>query len=217
MSNFKKALTLILLGIFAIASQSANAQYIEVSPTYGYQFGSKFNYPLGYLKIKDSDMFGITVGSEVLELTMLELSYVNVSTEIGIRDVDLSPQEARLADLSVDLIQLGGTRYFQEGKVQPFAGGALGLAIFSPKNENRDLIDFNLDNSTRFVFSFKAGVLLMVSQRVGLKFQGDLFIPVRWGGVYVGGGTGGVSGGVSLGSTTVLGGLSGGLVFRFGD
>ena len=217
MLKYKNIPALLGLCIFAFATQSAVAQYIEISPTYGYQFGTRVNYPLGYVKMQDGDFFGITLGTEVADQTMLELSYVNQGSELLLRDRDFAPFESRLADLAVDIIQIGGTYYFQEGKVQPFGGGAMGLAIYSPKNENRDLIDFNLDNSTRFVFSFKAGVLLMVSQRIGLKFQGDLLIPVRWGGVYVGGGTGGVSGGVSLGSTTVVGAVSGGLVFRLGD
>jgi hypothetical protein len=50
----------------------------------------------------------------------------------------------------------------------------------------------------------------MFSEVIGLKLQGDLFFPVNWAGVYVG--PGGV--GISTGSTVILGGFSGGLVFR---
>lgn len=54
----------------------------------------------------------------------------------------------------------------------------------------------------------------MFSEKIGLNIQGNLYFPVEWGGVYVGGGPGGVSGGVSTTSTTVIGGFSGGLVYR---
>lgn len=50
----------------------------------------------------------------------------------------------------------------------------------------------------------------MFTDVIGLNLQGDLFFPVDWAGVYVG--TGGS--GISTGSTVILGGFSGGLVFR---
>ncbi|WP_297695914.1 hypothetical protein [uncultured Eudoraea sp.] len=46
----------------------------------------------------------------------------------------------------------------------------------------------------------------------GIKIQGDLLFPVSWVGVYVGGGPGGIGGGVAVSSTTIMGGLKGGLV-----
>jgi hypothetical protein len=54
----------------------------------------------------------------------------------------------------------------------------------------------------------------MLSDRVGINLQGNLLFPVEWGGFYVGAGTGGVSSGINAGSTIVMGGFSGGLVFR---
>lgn len=213
-----KKLTIIVLtlSISLAALHSADAQTIEISPSYGYQFGTKLDYPLGYIKLKDSDFLGVTLGYGLSPRFMIEFGYVNMGTELLIRDRDFSPLENRLSDISLDILQIGGKRYLKGGKVQPYLGGALGLAIFSPKNENRDLIDFNLASSTRFSLSFKAGVLLNLSERVGIKFQGDLFVPVEWGGIYVGGGSGGVSSGVNLGGSTVIVGINGGLVFKLG-
>ena len=210
-------IALLTLAICIGAVGTAEAQNIEISPSYGYQFGTRLDYRLGYVKLQDGDYFGVSLGYELAPMTMLEFSYNNIGSELRIRDRDFSPREDRLSDISLDIIQIGSTRYFKEGKVQPFAGGALGLAIFSPKNENRDLIDFRLDSSTRFAFSFKAGVLLNLSEKVGIKFQGDLLVPVEWGGLYVGVGPGGPSTGVSLGSTTIIGALNTGLVFRLGS
>jgi opacity protein-like surface antigen len=203
----KKKLLLFLMSasFFSVIGQS-----IEITPSYGYQFGAKLGYGPNYLKIEDSGQFGITLGVETYSGLMAEFTYVNMSSELRLRDVVFAPVETRLADLNIDWFLIGATRYFKQGKVKPFAGAGLGLVVVSPKNENLEIIDNNLNSSTKFAFNFKAGVNVMFSEVIGLKLQGDLFFPVNWAGVYVG--PGGV--GISTGSTVILGGFSGGLVFR---
>ena len=212
-TSSRKLLYLTLLASI-VFSFGAYAQSIEITPSYGYQFGSKLNYGSNYIKMNSSDQYGITIGVETMNNTMTEVSYFHQGTELLIRDVFYSPHEDHLSDLSVDWIMLGATRYFPSGKVRPFVGGALGLVIFSPKNENYDIVSRSIDSSTNFAFSFKGGVNIMFSEHVGLNIQGNLMFPVDWGGAYISGGTGGVGGGVSVSSTTVIGGFSGGLVFK---
>jgi hypothetical protein len=196
---------------------SGQSQSVEIIPSYGYQFGSKLKYNNNYLKAKDSDQYGISVGFEVDDDLFAGLSYTRMSTELRIRDRIVSPTEDRLSDLGLDWFMVGAKRYFQSGKVRPFAGGGLGLLVISPKNVNTTIATNGLSSTTRFALDFKAGVNIMFSDRVGLNFQGNLYLPIRWGGVYIAGGTGGVSSGVSAGVTTVMGSVSGGLVFMLGD
>jgi len=198
------------IAISIFYSLGSFAQVIEVTPSYGYQFGAKLGYGPNYLKMKSSDQFRITLGVETYSGLMAEFSYVNMSTELRVRDVIYAPIEAKLSDLNADWFLIGASRYFKEGKVKPFAGGSLGLVVVSPKNENRDIINNSISSSTRFAFSFKAGVNIMFSKAIGLNLQGDLFFPVNWAGVYIGPG----GGGISTGSTVILGGVSAGLVFR---
>jgi hypothetical protein len=209
---------LILLILISLVPFGAIAQVIEITPSYGYQFGAKLGYSSSYLKIKDSNQFGITVGVETYTGLMAELTYINMSSELRIKDIYLNPSinfETRLSDLNVDWFLLGATHYLKDGKVKPFAGGSLGLVVVSPKNENRELLDDydirgDLDSATRFAFSFKAGVNIMFTDAIGLNLQGNLYFPVNWAGVYVGPG----GAGISTGSTVILGGFSAGLVFR---
>ena len=207
----------ILFALLALVSISmVRGQAIEITPTYGYQFGTKLNYGSNYIKLSDSGMFGISLGYEVRPDYMVEVSYLNMGTELRIRDRIASPSESRLSDLNVDWFMLGGTRYFGNDRVKPFFGGQLGFSVYSPKNVNRSIAPNGLNSVTKFSFGFKGGVVVMLSDRVGLNFQGNLLFPVEWGGFYVGAGTGGISSGVNVGSTVVMGGFSGGLVFRLG-
>lgn len=206
----------LILSLFALVCFSGNAQVFEITPTYGYQFGSKLNYGPNYLKMEDSGMFGITLGYEVRRNYMLEATYMNMGSELRIKDRIASPRESRLADLNADWFMFGGTRYFGNDKVKPFFGGQMGFSVFSPDDVDRTIAPRGLDSITKFSFGFKGGVVVMLSDKIGLNFQGNLLFPVQWGGFYVGAGSGGISSGVNAGSTLVLGGFSGGLVFRLG-
>ncbi|MDU8887134.1 outer membrane beta-barrel protein [Yeosuana sp. MJ-SS3] len=200
----------VILLILFLNSMVTFAQVIEFTPTYGYQFGAKLGYGPNYIKMKDSDQFGATIGIETYNGLMAELSYFNMSTELRIKDRVLSPVENYLSDLNTDWFLIGASKYFKVEKVKPFAGAGLGIVIVSPKNENRDILDNNLSSNTKFAFSFKTGVNIMFSKAIGLNLQGNLFFPVDWAGVYVGPG----GAGISTGSTVILGGFSTGLVIR---
>ena len=209
-SKLKGALLLSLLFAFF----NGQSQTIEITPSYGYQFGTKLNYGASYIKAESSDQYGISVAVEMDDDFMVGVAYTRMSTELNIRDRLVNDGiEATLSDLNFDWILLEGTRYFQTGKARPFAGGGLGMVIVSPQNVDFNFAPRGLESQTRFAFSFKGGVNIMFSDRVGLNLQGNLYVPVVWGGLYIG--TGGS--GVSAGSTTIMGGFSGGLVFLLGD
>ncbi len=207
---------LFSLVVTLLVSTWGHAQAIEITPTYGYQFGAKLNYGSNYLKAKDGGMFGISLGYEVRPDYMVEVSYINMGTELRIRDRIASPAESRLSDLNIDWFMLGGTRYFGNDKVKPFFGGQIGFSVSSPKDVDRGIAPNGLDSVTKFSMGAKGGVVVMFSDRVGLIMQGHLLFPIDWGGFYVGAGTGGISTGINAGSTIIMGGFSGGLVFRLG-
>jgi opacity protein-like surface antigen len=211
---------LIASVILSCIGITAHGQAFEITASYGYQFGTRLNYLGGYVKADANGHWGISAGLEVQPKLIAKLSYVSMGTEARVRDIDISNnREVRLSDLQNDLFLLGVQRYFQDGKVKPFVGGGLGLVVVSPKNEatldctgcipNREITP-NLSSKTYFAFNFEAGVNIMFSDNVGFNVQGNLFFPVNYGGFYVG--TGGA--GFSTGSTQIIGGFSGGLVFR---
>jgi len=205
---------IVFLMAFCAGIVSISAQTIEITPSYGYQFGTRIDFGPNYLKVDDSDEYGVSIGVETAPGLYLEAGWVHSSTELLVRDRIFGPAEERLSDLSIDWAQLGGTKYFRADNISPYFGTGVGLVFFSTKNENRDILNRNLNNETKFFFAFKGGVQIMFSEVVGLNLQGNLRFPVAWGGFYVSGGSGGVGTGVQVSSTTVLGGFSAGLVFK---
>jgi len=117
-------------------------------------------------------------------------------------------------DLAINYILLGGTNYFKASeKVEPFAGGGIGMAIISVKNPT-----FNIEDPTKekFAWNIKLGTNVWLSEKVALKLQAELVSPVQsfGGGFYVG--TGGAGAGVTGVSTFYQFTFGGGLVFNVG-
>jgi opacity protein-like surface antigen len=172
------------------------------------------------VKAEPSGQWGIAAGLEVQPGLVAKLSYVSMGTEIRVRDIDIANnREVKLSDVQNDWFLLGVQRYFKSGPIRPFAGGGLGLVVVSPKNESTldctgctppGPIIPQLSSNTYFAFNIEAGVNFMFSDNIGFNLQGNLYFPVNYGGFYVG--TGGA--GFSTGSTQIIGGFSGGLVFR---
>jgi hypothetical protein len=210
----------LLLVFTVLFSWVVSAQTYEITPSYGYQFGTRFDYGLGYLKAEPSGQWGIAVGAEVQPGMVVKLSYVSMATEGTIRDIGINNgSESRFTDFQNDWFFLGVQRYLKPGKVKPFVGGGLGMLVVSPKNAAtltctgclpQEQITPNLGSNTYFAFNIEAGVNIMFSDVIGINLQGNLYLPVNYGGFYYG--TGGI--GVSTGSSQILGGFSGGLVFR---
>ena len=113
-----------------------------------------------------------------------------------------------MTDITVDNFQVGASKYFADESelVRPFLGGGLGFSVITPQN--------GYSSKTKFSFSFKGGVNLMFSDKIGLIFKVIYIFQFNGGGVYISGGSGGANGGVSLSTTTIVGGFSSGLVFK---
>lgn len=203
---------LILLCSFALLAGLYTHAQVEITASYGYQFGSRFDYFGGYVKAEPSGQWGISAGMEFAPGMVGKLSYVNIATETVGRDIDFTNgTEQRISDLQFDWFLLGVQRYFQDGVVQPFAGAGLGVVVVSPKNINAaEFPNLSLSSRTFFAFNFEAGVNFMFSDNIGFNVQGNLYLPVNYGGFVIG--TGGI--GITTGSTQIMGGFSGGLVIR---
>ena len=203
----------ILISIFiSFVSLSLFGQSVEITGSYGYQFGTRVDYPFGYVKAEANPQWGISAGIEVLPKLVTKLSYVSMNTALRGRDIDFTNnRELRIADLQNDWFLFGVQRYFQDGKIKPFAGTGLGFVVVSPQNINRtQFTNLDLEQRTFFAFNVEAGINYMFSESIGFNLQGNLYFPVNYSGFYIG--TGGA--GLTTGATQIIGSFSGGLVVK---
>lgn len=197
---------LFLFCAILMTSYSLEAQKVEITPQYGYQVGAKYNYYGGYVKMKSSDQYGLTFGINATDDISVEFMWAQQNSVLTVKDAIYYPQETDLSDMVVNHYQIGAIHMFGYSDARPFAGLSAGWSTFNPE-ENR------YDSTTTFTLGLTGGLKYFFTKRLGLRLQGQLLMPVSWGGVYVGGGGGGVTAG---GSVLQLN-FSAGLIIGLGD
>ncbi len=188
----------------AVGTLTVNAQKLEITPQYGYQVGSKYNFYLGYYKLKASDQYGVTLDFSLRNDFQLEFSWIQQQSSVGVQNVEY-PVEQEVSDIIVNHFQFGAIRTFGYSDLIPYAGLSMGWSTFDPDRRNYG------SNST-FTVGVNGGVKYFFSDHVGVRLQSQLLFPIEWGGIYLS--TGG--GGISAGGTLVQLNFSGGLIIALG-
>jgi len=189
-----------ILGIAAVFIISANLGFaqIDIQPFVGWQIGGKAKFVEGELDIKSDMNYGVVLDVEIRKGLMLELYYSQMNTTAfwapypGFSGIF----PATNLGMDVEYFQVGAIKYIQKGNIEPFGGLTLGAAWFTAyANEDRT---GNSDSETRFAMTLGGGVKVMPSDRIGLRFEGRLLMPMYFAGVGLWAGTGG--GGASVGA-----------------
>ncbi len=210
--RFFLAAGLVALLLPAIAAAQAR---IEVSPFGGYMFGGKMRFYEGDLKINDNASYGLALDIEVAPNTKLELFWSQMSTEarfVGKYSYDYLTTPP--FDVSVGYIQVGSLREINYDNIRPFGVFTLGAAYFLPGTNTGEV---RYDDTWKFSVTLGGGAKIWLSDRVGIRLQGRLMLPMFWGGVGFTVGTGGSGFSVGAGTAMVQGDFTGGLIIALGD
>ena len=214
MKKITKNLLFTVLGLFMAASAYAQ---IEITPQAGYQVGSKYSYYDGYMKLKASGHFGVTVDFDINPIgAQIEVFYAFQDADFNIKDYFVFPYETFITKVNVHHIQAGFIQNFNyDEPLRPFAGISAGVSVFNPQYVEHGGAGYGYDpaSRTKFSFGFTGGVKYFFTERIGLRMQAQLLIPLEWGGVYYTGGGGAITTGGSLLQLN----FTGGLIFRLGD
>ena len=194
------------MALIILCSVGTYAQKVEITPQYGYQIGAKYNYYGGYLKIKDSDQYGVTVGINPSDDISVEFMWAQQNTSMGIKDYIGYPQETELSDIVVNHYQIGAIHMFGYSDARPYAGLSAGWSTWNPTEDR-----FN--STTTFTMGLSGGLKYFFNDHIGIRLQSQLLMPVSWGGVYIGNG----GGGVTTGGSVLQLNFSGGIIIGLGD
>jgi opacity protein-like surface antigen len=163
--------------LLALAASSAAAQQtpgrIEAGIAWGRSFRGTFARGTSdYFDTKvesDTDILkGIRVGWAASRRVALEILAERVDTRFVSIGGGVFPQESQLGILQMRFVELGARYALGTGRVTPFAGGGLGLAVLDPDIPNRP----DVRDSTRFSIHLAAGVKAYLTPWLGLRLEG---------------------------------------------
>jgi len=219
----KKIYTILFVAVivtFFITPDVVKAQgAVELSPFGGYMFGGSYKFYEGKFKINDAANYGIAADFKVARDTKIELMWTQMNTTAQFQPYyGYDYLATNKFDMNVGYIQIGSVRELELDNVHPFGVFTLGTTYFIPKNvQFADYSYSNLQSSWKFSVTMGAGAKIWFSDRVGIRLQGNLMLPMFWGGAGFTVGTGGSGFTVGAGTSMVQGSFIGGLIFALGD
>ncbi|MCF8366413.1 MAG: hypothetical protein K9H16_11565 [Bacteroidales bacterium] len=193
----------------------AQAQ-IEVSPFAGYMFGGSLKLYEGKLKADNAANYGIALDIKIAPDMQVELFWTQMNTQAQFNSYyGYENLATNSFDLNVGYIQIGSVREMDFDKVHPFAVVSLGTTYFIADNVTYldDGSSTDVDSEWKFSMTIGAGAKIWFSDRVGIRLQGNLMLPMFWGGAGFTVGTGGAGFTLGAGTSMVQGSFTGGLIF----
>ena len=198
------------------------AQKIEITPFYGYGFNGKFTAYQGDLNIRNDAVYGGTLDITIQPGLQVEFFYSRSDTRIDF--IEWRGPTYKLTDLSVNYFQLGVVRHaMKKDNIIVYGTGSLGATLFSPTGQPYDESDggteenYKYQDSWLFSLTLGGGAKVFLSDRIGLRFEGRILMPITWGGggFMVGSGGGGFY--LGGGSAILQASLMGGLIIALGN
>jgi hypothetical protein len=184
---------------------------LELTPFAGYQFGGKLRLYEGEIKLDNAANYGLVLNYEVAKDTKLELFWSQMNTTAqfnpyyGYGNLEVDP-----FDMNVGYIQIGSVREINMDNIRPFGSFTLGTTYFLPQNTI-------YEDAWKFSVTLGGGVKIWLSDRVGIRMQGRLMLPMFWSSTGFSVGTGGSGFYVGGGTSLVQGDFTGGLIIALGE
>lgn len=206
--------TLAVLAFLVPADTIAQGK-IELTPFGGFMFGGKMRFYEGDFKIQDNANYGLVMDVELAKDTKLELMWAHMNTtgqfngKYGYDFLTTDP-----FNLGVGYIQIGSVREINYDNIRPFGAFTLGTTYFLPSGNSSSV---QYDDTWKFSVTLGGGAKIWLTDRVGIRLQGRLMLPMFWGGAGFTVGTGGAGFTVGASTSMVQGDFTGGLIIALGD
>jgi hypothetical protein len=207
MKTMKTKLVILTAIILLISASQLKAQRIELSPLIGYETGAYIHYNGGDLHLIGGMNYGGSVDVGMGYGRYVELSYTRMN---GSLDNETNLNTVKLFDIDVDYYSIGVLQEVRpDAKATPYGMFTLGWVNYRPAED--------YSNENKMHISFAGGLKVNMSEKIGLRLQARVLMPIYYAGgtVYVGTGGGGY--GVSGGILGVQGDFTAQLVIKLGE
>jgi hypothetical protein len=198
------SITGIMMFLLIAGFTEIQAQRVELTPFIGYQTRSTVYTSLGYLYIGDGMDYGGSLDISLGNNRFAEISFSHMMTKLN---VDEGYNERYLCDLGVNYYSIGILQETKPlSKISPYGLFTLGWVNYNPQTD-----DYSGENKMHF--SLAGGIKIKASERIGLRLQARLLMPIFYAGGNFNSDTGGTSMYVSATSVAFQGDFTAALVF----
>ena len=201
----KKTITFVVISTIFLAH--VVSQGFEITAFTGYSFNSNMNTYYGKYNVDDSPNYGFLLGVSPQQDIFVEFMYNRTDTRMDYYYLGT----AEPIDMLSEYYHIGGLRQMGTGNIKPFGAVSLGATRFHLKQTTGDL-----QQSTQWAMSLAlgGGAKILIGERLGVRLQARLGMPMQFSGLWLGAGTGGASAGAGFRIPIVQFDLSAGLILR---
>jgi hypothetical protein len=211
------SILLVILILSSTGKSYSQGRRIELTPYGGYLLGGSLKFTEGKIKIEDAACYGGMLALEVAKSQYVELSYTRMDSKGDWRSYN--NYTFQYPDTTVDLawnyLQIGSVNELRLNNeaVRPYGTFTLGTSWIHPKIDNGS-------DKWLFTFALGGGIKYFFNDRIGIKIQARMIVPLVYNGTqfYIGVGYGGSTSGIAVNATSAIvqGDFTGGLIFVLG-
>ncbi len=204
MKNFTTKL--FLIAFMSIISLPIIAQpAITLEAFGGWLWTGKAGYN-NNIKVDDKGNYGLRGGVSPNDAMVIEFEWNHTDTRLHWYEV--IGQRNRQEDVSMNYYMLGFNMQKSEGPAIPY--GLFNIGVLNVKGQSRNF------SENWFTVGLGGGLKYYVSDRIGIRLQARLLLPMQFAGIGFGCGGGGCGSGVSTYTNTVQGDFTGGIILKLG-
>jgi opacity protein-like surface antigen len=186
---------------------------IEITPWAGLFWSTRVSTSIGTLGFDAAPDAGAVLGIQVDGKSQVEILYLFARPQARFTSTSPFYASSPAFGVTTQYLQLGGLTTFDQGPVEPFLSGGLGLAWFSPSDVQVDgAVTLQPRDAWLFAFHLGGGVKWWLSESIGLRLQARFLMPVFFNsGTFLSGPNGAelrVNGGIPIVQGDVTLGLS---------
>ncbi len=185
----------ILAALLAVAAGQASAQAytrqghvepsprtLELTPWAGVFWSTGVSTAVGKLAFDAAPVVGAVLGIQQDGKSQVEILYLLARPQARFTSTSSFYASSPSFGVTTQYLQLGGLTTFDQGAIEPFISGGLGLAWFSPSEVHVEgAVTLDPQDSWLFAFHLGGGVKWWLSERIGLRFQARFLMPVFFG------------------------------------
>ena len=153
---------------------------LELTPWAGLFWSAGVNTSLGTLTFDLAPDAGAVLGIQVDGKSQVQVLYLFARPQARFQSTSPFYASSPSFGVTTQYLQVGGLTTFDQGPIEPFLSGGLGLAWYHPSEVEQVTGTVTLQPQDAFVFAFHlgGGMKWWLSEAIGLRLEARFLMPV---------------------------------------